>query len=211
MGIIYFIRHAESIVNITKEFSYKKVDKPLTPKGRLQAQQLAKYLKTVDFSAIYTSPLKRALETSQIINNQKNLPLEIMEAFREVNVGDLDGKPPTKENWALYINIARFFYTGEPERCFPGGENKNELVQRLKLGVRDVLLKHQKEKVAIVGHGGIFTIGLTEILINVKGWPNCGVAICDLQLEGDEVTGVLKECGIASFLKDSATSFLKEF
>lgn len=39
MNIIYLVRHGENKANLTKEFSYKKVDYPLTPKGVIQAQQ----------------------------------------------------------------------------------------------------------------------------------------------------------------------------
>ena len=41
MTHLYLIRHGENLANLTKEFSYLKVDYPLTPKGRLQAEQTA--------------------------------------------------------------------------------------------------------------------------------------------------------------------------
>ena len=41
MTHLYLIRHGENLANLTKEFSYLKVDYPLTPKGKLQAAQTA--------------------------------------------------------------------------------------------------------------------------------------------------------------------------
>ncbi len=44
MNRLYLVRHGENRANITKEFSCRHVDYPLTPKGVLQAQQTAKHL-----------------------------------------------------------------------------------------------------------------------------------------------------------------------
>jgi broad specificity phosphatase PhoE len=43
MTTLYLVRHGENLANITKEFSYRAVDYPLTPKGILQAEQTAEY------------------------------------------------------------------------------------------------------------------------------------------------------------------------
>ena len=87
MGIIYFIRHAESIVNVNREFSYKLVDKGLTEKGILQATQLAEFLRNTDFSYLFSSPMKRTRETSDIIVRTKGItePYTIIEDIREAN------------------------------------------------------------------------------------------------------------------------------
>ena len=122
MGVIYFIRHGESIVNVNREFSYKLVDKSLTEKGRMQASQLAEYLQNVEFSHLFSSPMKRAFETSEFISKKKgNLPIHVIEEIREVNVGDLEKTPPEKmkDAWKLYFDIAKSWYSGAPERRFP--------------------------------------------------------------------------------------------
>jgi broad specificity phosphatase PhoE len=59
MKRLYWVRHGESIVNLTKEFSHRLVDKPLTPKGTLQAQQTADYFIDKKIDAIYCSPLNK--------------------------------------------------------------------------------------------------------------------------------------------------------
>ena len=43
---IYLVRHGENRANLTKEFSYRLVDYPLTEKGILQAQQTARISRT---------------------------------------------------------------------------------------------------------------------------------------------------------------------
>src|SRR5579872_6100860 len=92
---LYLVRHGENLANITKEFSYKLVDYPLTPKGVLQAEQTAAFfLNTIPLMAAFASPLKRARETAEIIARAQNLSVTVLEEFREVNVGDMEQRPP---------------------------------------------------------------------------------------------------------------------
>jgi broad specificity phosphatase PhoE len=44
MNRVYFVRHGEGVDNISRQFSYRKVDRPLTKRGRLQADQTAEFL-----------------------------------------------------------------------------------------------------------------------------------------------------------------------
>ena len=60
MNTLYLVRHGENRANLTKQFSYKTVDYPLTPKGVLQAQQTAEFFQDKQIDEIYASPLKRA-------------------------------------------------------------------------------------------------------------------------------------------------------
>jgi probable phosphoglycerate mutase len=94
-------RRCES--NITKEFSFKAVDRPLTEKGRLQAEQTAERFADVPIDEIYCSPLKRAAETADAIGRRLGIAPIPIEEFREVNVGSLELTPPTKETWDVYL------------------------------------------------------------------------------------------------------------
>jgi broad specificity phosphatase PhoE len=64
MNRLYLVRHGENRANLTKEFSSRLVDYPLTAKGVLQAQQTADYFQqragAGGIDAVYSSPLKRS-------------------------------------------------------------------------------------------------------------------------------------------------------
>ena len=214
MAIIYFIRHAESIVNVNREFSYKLVDKSLTDKGRMQASQLADFLKTVEVSHLFSSPMKRARETSKYISQTKKLPIRIVEEIREVNVGDLEKLKPEemKKGWKLYFEIAQSWYQGSPERRFPNGENMSELLKRFNTAVKIVLKESNGKPAVLLGHGGIFITGLAEILTNVQRkffyenrWLNCGMSTIDINLEKEKLTAELIKFGDVSFLSGEAS------
>jgi len=135
---IVLVRHGENPANLTKEFSHRRVDYPLTAKGRLQAQQTA-------------GPLAEAL----------GLEVQICEDFREMNVGDLEGMEPRDQAWAVYAEVIRQWFSGNHGFRFPGGESRIELVERFRRGLERVATPG--EEVLVVGHGGIFTHGVCEL------------------------------------------------
>lgn len=139
MNTIYLVRHGENKANITKEFSHNRVDYSLTPKGVLQAEQTAEYFRARHIDEIFSSPLKRAYETAEIIARTKGLSVTVMENFREVNVGALEDLPPTDENWRLYAETIRNWYTDKPHVPFPQGENLHMLERRLYAGLEEIV------------------------------------------------------------------------
>ena len=156
---LYVVRHGENPANINREFSYRLIDYSLTPKGVRQAEETAAYFRDRDISEVYSSPLKRALETAEIIAAPLGLPVAIREEFRENNVGDLEKVPPTDENWALHDRIIADWYAGRHESTFPGGEDFHTLVARVRAGVLEVLgaerNPREERRIVIVAHGGV--------------------------------------------------------
>jgi broad specificity phosphatase PhoE len=86
---IFLIRHGENPANLTKEFSSRIVNYSLTAKGRLQAHQTAAWFLDKEIQVVCTSPLKRAYETAKIIAYKLDVPIETLDHFREIEVGDL--------------------------------------------------------------------------------------------------------------------------
>src|SRR5262245_13098712 len=114
-NILYLVRHGENLANITKEFSYKLVDYPLTPKGVLQAEQTAAFFQqSIPLDAAYVSPLKRASQTGEIIARAQGLPVTVLEELREINVGNMELLPPTEENWREHDRIIGQWFKGQP-------------------------------------------------------------------------------------------------
>lgn len=221
MVTIYFVRHGESIVNITHEFSYRFVDKSLTEKGKTQAAQAARMFQNLKIDAIYSSPLLRAKETAEIIQQmhpkRSQIPLTILEAFREVNVGELELMPPSKETWDLFFVTWKKWAHGDRSARFPQGENYHELLARMQAGLRDVLLEAAKtpsiDSVVIVGHGGIFMETLPNILTNLnfefledRSWPNTAVTIAEMGLNEDRIEGKMIEYAKTDHLSGDAAN-----
>ena len=212
---IYLVRHGENPANITHEFSYKKVDYSLTPKGILQAQQTGEYFKGRHIHEIYASPLKRAKETAEIITQPLHLPVTTMEQFREINVGDLEGMPPTKENWRLHDRIVEAWSEGRHDVSFPGGEDYNSLLSRLRDGLLTVTTNKTGKHIVIVGHGGIFTRTIQGICPDVDVQAvsrhpnnNCSITEIELTTSGTSVIGVLERWASYSHLYGEAANLV---
>src|SRR5258708_22699148 len=146
---LYLVRHGENLANITKEFSYKHVDYSRSPKGVLQAEQTAEFLKNTAIDAIYASPLKRARETGEIIAVPHGLPVTLLEEFREVNVGNLELMPPTETTWRIHDQIVAEWIAGNVEARFLGGENFLALVERLRRGLLEVTRGRASPRIAV--------------------------------------------------------------
>lgn len=191
MNTIYLVRHGESEVNITKEFSYKVVDKPLTPKGVLQAEQTAKFFTGKGIGEIYASPLERASQTARIIGETLGIEPVVVEGLREVNVGTLELTAPTAENWALYIGITERWAAGETDLHLPGGESADELAERFGRVLTDMNSRGDGRRILAVTHGGIVSytlhalLGLTRTGSDLETpIHNCAVTTLELEYGG---------------------------
>lgn len=216
MNTIYLVRHGENPANLKSEFSYKLVDYSLTPKGRLQAQQTAEYFKDKQIHEIYASPLKRTRETAQIIADALDLPVTVVEEFREVNVGALEKQPPSIENWELHDRIVAEWFFGRHEVTFPEGENYLTLLQRMRSGLSQVIHNKIGKNIIVVGHAGIFTIPLRDICPNIdieeitrRNPHNCSITELELIMSEEKPVGKLKNWAYIDHLSGEAAQFVR--
>jgi 2,3-bisphosphoglycerate-dependent phosphoglycerate mutase len=93
MPNLVLLRHGESQWNLENRFT-GWVDIPLSPKGEMEANQAGEKLKGYKFDKGYTSVLRRAIDTMDIVLNiigQNTLPLERDKALNERHYGALQG------------------------------------------------------------------------------------------------------------------------
>ncbi len=215
MNKIVLLRHGENRANLTKQFSYRVVDYPLNEKGILQAQQTGHFLKGKQINAIFSSPLKRALQTARIVAEILGLSVTTTEAFREINVGELELKAPTEEVWQTYREVIKDWISGKPETTFPDGENYHQLWQRFHRGLTEITARHTGEKILIVGHGGIFTLPLPDLCpeTNIRDLfqaeaHNCALTEILVQSKNGRLTGELIQWADAGHLHGKAAEFV---
>ena len=195
MNRFFLVRHGENQANLTKEFSHRLVDYPLTAKGRLQAEQTANYLRTLPVTQVFTSPLKRARETAAIIAAAVNAGVSVLEPFRELDVGILEAQPPSKATWRQHDAIVRAWAEGDAEARFPSGENYHELVRRVRQGYETMCRGRDGETLVLVAHGGSLSLPLLRLVPELDPEQlrrtvhhNCAVS----ELEATFTNGVLQ-------------------
>ena len=170
---LFFIRHGENQANIDHVMSYKIVDHPLTPRGVEQAQHVAGWLAARNVVRVYASPLRRALQTGEIVATSLGLgAVRVLEDLREIHVGVLDGRGDP-DAWTLHDEVVGRWDRHELAAAFDDGEDLETLRTRLQRAVAHIIAESADlapdQAVAIIAHGGILNHGL---------WPICkGVTV----------------------------------
>ena len=215
MTRLFLVRHGENRANLTKEFSHRLVDHPLTPKGVLQAQGTAAYFLDKDVDHVFTSPLKRARETAEVIAAATGATLSVLESFREVDVGRLEREHPTPENWALHNDIIRGWWEGEHHLRFPEGESYEELLERVREGYKEALRGRDGQTLVIVAHGGSLTLPLKSLCKDVNvdtlrsaAHHNCAVSELSAALQNGEPNLTLNRWAACDHLSGEAAQFV---
>jgi broad specificity phosphatase PhoE len=149
MTEIILVRHGETEWNI-KEIFRGRIDIELNETGIKQAELLAEYLSQVEMEAIYSSPLKRALKTAEVIASYHNLNVEIAPGLIDFDYGEWQGsshqevKNKYKELYAEWIK--------NPHRVkMPGGESLDDVRKRA-ISVVDSIVSQYEGTIALVSH-----------------------------------------------------------
>jgi 2,3-bisphosphoglycerate-dependent phosphoglycerate mutase len=133
-----------------------QVDLPLTRRGRLQAQQLcqaAMRLRRVD--ALYTSTLRRAIDTSRPLANELALEARRWASLREISRGVLDGLPVVEVKRAYAKLWEANLAQSDGDFGWPGGETYHDFRKRVLRAVQRIAQTHAGGRVLIVTHAGV--------------------------------------------------------
>jgi 2,3-bisphosphoglycerate-dependent phosphoglycerate mutase len=163
---IHLVRHGETDWN--RELRWQgQSDVPLNARGREQARALAASLTNVPLAAIYSSDLRRAAETAEIVAEQLQLPLRVDAALREIDVGSWQGLTLTQLRVRVPEAVARWEQTGE--RGWEEGESHDDMFRRVVDAIRSIVDRHSDEEVLVVSHGG--PIGALKALAAGLDYP----------------------------------------
>jgi broad specificity phosphatase PhoE len=166
MTSLILVRHGETDWNVEGRYQ-GQADPPLNERGREQARQTAAEIAMLRPDAIYSSPLKRAWETAQIIAEVAGIPDVIPEPrLKEISQGEWEGMLVT-EIQAEYPEEFRLWLEHPWQLKLPGRESLQDLEKRVMDAVNDILVRHRGEKVVIVSHKQPIAI----IKIHFQGIP----------------------------------------
>ncbi|MBL8160653.1 MAG: histidine phosphatase family protein [Anaerolineae bacterium] len=136
---------------------------PLNELGRKQAQRLASFMRNIGISALYSSDLRRALETAQLIVEPLDFQPILDERLRERNIGDWQGLTPDEmQNW-FPDEYARLMEDPDNFRV-PGGESRADVRKRMRAAFDDIIAQAAGETVAIMSHTTAINALLTDLL-----------------------------------------------
>jgi broad specificity phosphatase PhoE len=154
---MYFLRHGESELNHKRIFAGPSVDPALTPSGVQEAALQAAAWRDIPFSAIYSSPAKRALQTALTMNTGRQLEVLISDRLKEVDIGELDGQSiDIPENLAVYRSVISKWEQDVRTTRFPGGESLADVESRAYRFFEGLTGSDLHQPILVVAHGILF-------------------------------------------------------
>jgi broad specificity phosphatase PhoE len=127
------------------------IDTDLSETGRMQVEKLGLAMKYIPLTAIYSSPLKRAVETAGAIAQYHNLEIRKEEDLKEIHVGEMEGMQIS----ALNTNFSQFLIEWQTKGDavnFKGGENLGQFRDRVWAVIQRIVRENKDGNVAVVSH-----------------------------------------------------------
>lgn len=160
---IVLIRHGETAWNRETRFR-GRADLPLDDFGVRQAEATGRYLVArwpVD--AVYASPLQRAKQTGAAIAGAHGLAVQPFHGLLDIDFGEWQGHSP-EEIEQRYPKLRRAWLEAPHSVRFPGGESLDDVRERVVAGLDEIVARHRKETVALVGHTVVNRVLLCAVL-----------------------------------------------
>jgi broad specificity phosphatase PhoE len=144
-------RHGETDWNRTRRLQ-GHTDIPLNDLGRRQAHRLAERLEGTALAALEASDLARAAETARILGDALGLEPALRPAWREIDLGDLEGRDGLETARAHGELISAAARADGP--LGRGGESFRDFHTRIVAGYERICREHAGQTVLVVSHGG---------------------------------------------------------
>jgi len=151
MTRVILIRHAETEWNQKRRIQGGGSDIPLNQNGRRQVACIVARLKNEPLSAVYSSPLGRALETARPIAAERGLEVRAEPALREIEAGEFEGVL-VDDIGSYFSQVLTASERGDELPRMPGGESLEELKERAWQAVSEIIKRHPEGTVAVVSH-----------------------------------------------------------
>ena len=174
MTTLLFARHGETDWN--REGRWQGwADPPLNDAGLEQARALAEQLRSMPFDAVFSSDLRRAHETAEIVAAPHEVPVIADRGLREIDIGSWSG--------LTRAEIERRF----PDGSRRDGETREQHLERVLATVQRIARAHAGARLLVVSHGGTMRV-LRSHAGDEPFHPiaNCGVI--ELHFRDDRLT-----------------------
>jgi broad specificity phosphatase PhoE len=161
MTRLILARHGQTAWNVERVFR-GRADVNLDQVGINQAHLLGKYLSNWELEAIYSSPVKRALDTAHIAARYQKIAVRIAEGLIDLDYGEWQSltEQEVKKRYPAILNE----WHSNPHRLkMPGGESLEDVRRRAVEVVNDVLSRHQGN-VLLVSHRVVIKVLICYLL-----------------------------------------------
>ena len=152
------------VEGISPERFRGRADLMLTPEGRRQAERTARRIHATWVpAAIYTSPLSRCRATGEAIGKPLGLSPSPVDGLIDIDYGEWQGLTPdeVRNRWPEPLDT---WYRAPRWAAIPGGETLQAVLARTVSALRDVIRRHPRDTVVLVGHDSVSRMILLHAL-----------------------------------------------
>lgn len=187
---LILVRHGETEAN-RQGLTLGRADVPLNERGRWQARRLAEALRREPVAAVYSSPLRRALETARAIAEPHGLAVEVEPGLVEMDIGQTEGLSLAEVRSRYPGLLERWLSADGPHQVMPGGERLMDVQARAWQAVESLRLRYRDGVTVVVSHNlailSILTKALGLELAQFRRLRHDVAAIAVLEWRDDQV------------------------
>jgi broad specificity phosphatase PhoE len=166
---VFLIRHGATTLSADDRFA-GSTDVPLGPDGRTQIERLAERLSAAPLTAVYSSPMRRTIDSATPIARSHGLAPILVDGLREIDHGHWEGlsRPDVQSLYPdEYAAWERDPFSVAPE----GGETGLQVLSRAQPVLDDIVRRHPGEWVLIVSHKATNRLLIAKMLgFDLRGY-----------------------------------------
>ena len=200
MSTLLLARHGETVLKSSVRY-WGHTDVELSALGIEQAERLRDLLATEKIDAIYSSDLKRASTTAEIIASKHNIEVIICPEIREVCFGELEGLT-FDEVKQRYPEVVKSWMEGGLDLKYPGGESLAEVSERASDFSSRLRTLPAEQTTLIVAHSGFLRLLMCHLLdIGPQHWYQLHIDFASLStIETHSQRAILRSLNNTSHL-----------
>lgn len=160
---LYLIRHGTTTLNVQNRYRGRR-DVPLDAQGWADAVEAARALSATGLAAVYAGPLRRTINTAQVIADECRIPdVRILHGLVNLDYGEWEGM--TAEEAAMFDPESFQQYKQAPEKAVcPNGERLTDAQARMIEAIKLVGERHGGERIAAVTHAVMIRLVAAKLL-----------------------------------------------
>ena len=162
MTKLVLVRHGETTWNVTGYYQ-GRTDTDLSDRGRRQAARLSDHLRGMPLAGIYSSPLKRALDTIEQTAREAGQQVRVECGLTEIEHG-LWGGLHKSEVEERYGETLRLWLENPTLAGVPGAESLEEVRDRVLETISKIIERHPGETALVCTHDAVLKVLITSAL-----------------------------------------------
>lgn len=174
MQNLYFFRHGETNLNKEGRFQGQSNNPPLNTKGVKQADKLGHTFLQIPLEVIYTSPLRRAIQTAYTVAESTKAEVKIEPRLIEGNFGVVEGMLKSDIKQRYPESYAKWRDFNDMDFAFSNGESKAEILNRLQNFLKE-LKSMPYHHIGISTHSAVIRCFMISLGIYIDKIPNAQI------------------------------------